>query len=356
MNYSSDKRGDQSRRYEFIEQLCMCAELPSIMMGFFNSSSKTFRDTWVVRASDCPPEKSVDIERAAEARLAVFSALASGDSPSGVARPGHDQEDEFPIWMRAGHYVVGVGKPVAGVYPALVCPSGVPNITREQQALLRIGLAYAHQQLTEDIYSQPIWPEGLVEATMKILSIEFFLVDESAEVQFDGRRNPVPGDDEPAWQVLNGRLTLRDSKERELLREAIRDATAGKPVASIISVSTGSGLVRLAAVAPLAASVPQQAMILFEAQRTDHAALREHFFNAHGLTQSERMIAHEVLDGRTLSEAADITGLSLATVRSYMKQIFAKTGAHRQSELISLYYTSILPVGTSIANAENRRR
>jgi len=42
-------------------------------------------------------------------------------------------------------------------------------------------------------------------------------------------------------------------------------------------------------------------------------------------------------------------------VRSYMKQIFAKTGAHRQSELISMYYTAILPVGTSIASAEARR-
>lgn len=356
MNNSSDQREAVDRRREFIEQLCQCAELPILMMAFFDSTSRVFTKTWMVQDPDCQSEKAHDIEHSAESRMAVFAAIQSGDSLASTDNRKSEKPAEYPIWMRAGHYVIGVGKPVAGIYPVLVCPSGVPNIKTEQQALLRIGLAYAHQQLTEDVYSKAVWPEGLVEATMKVLSIEFILVDEAGVVQFDGRHNQEPNENEPQWQVMHGRLTLEVKKERDLLKEAIGEATSLTPNASIISVSTSSGLVRLAAVAPLAASEPRQAMILFEAQRTDHAALREHFFNAHGLTQSERLIAHEVLDGKTLNDAAEITGLSLATVRSYMKQIFTKTGAHRQSELISLYYTSILPVGTTIAKAESQSK
>lgn len=326
------------------------------MMAFFDGSSRVFTETWVVQSPESQQEKARDIEHSAEARMAVFAALHSGDSLISADNQKLEKPAEYPIWMRAGHYVVGVGKPVSDIYPVLVCPAGVPNIKTEQQALLRIGLAYAHQQLTEDVYSKAVWPEGLVEATMKVLSIEFILVDEAGIVQFDGRHSQEPNENEPQWRVMNGRLTLEFKKEHDLLKEAIDEATSSTPNASIISVSTSSGLVRLAAVAPLAASNPRQAMILFEAQRTDHAALREHFFNAHGLTQSERLIAHQVLDGKTLNDAAEETGLSLATVRSYMKQIFTKTGAHRQSELISLYYTSILPVGTTIAKAENQRR
>ena len=60
--------------------------------------------------------------------------------------------------------------------------------------------------------------------------------------------------------------------------------------------------------------------------------------------------------GKSAAEAADATGLSLETVRSYLKQVLCKTGTHRQTELIALYYGWTLPVGKSIASAELRKR
>ncbi len=325
------------------------------MIGFYDSNTRAFLDSAIARALPGKDDNDTDMIRAAEARLAVFSAHDQRGTTQRRTDDGAGLTSSTPLWFSAGDYVVGIGKPVAGVFPVMAFPGDLRENLPKQHALLRIGMAYVYQQLTEDIYSRPIWPEGLVEATMQILSIGFFLVTANCEVRYDGSQAKDLAADDPVWPVVNGRLTLHQEKERTLLQEAIRNATTEDPRASIISVSTASGLMRLAVVAPLANTRPRMAIVLFERHRSDHAALREHFFNAHGLTRSERLIAHEVLDGKTLNEAAEVTKLSLATVRSYMKQIFAKTGTHRQSELISSYYTAILPVGTTIAKAEARR-
>jgi DNA-binding CsgD family transcriptional regulator len=97
-------------------------------------------------------------------------------------------------------------------------------------------------------------------------------------------------------------------------------------------------------ITPLTISGSNLALVMFENEQIDHFTLREHFFNAYGLTKSESMITHEILSGRSIAEAAKSKSLSPATVRSYMKQVMAKTGTHKQSELISLYFSSILPV------------
>ncbi|MGR3483577.1 helix-turn-helix transcriptional regulator [Salipiger marinus] len=331
------------RRQEFIQHLCLCAELPALLMGFYDSATRRISESWAAGTDGGPTP--AEMIRAAEARLAVQTALTANGPP----------QEAPEIWLAAGPLAVGMGKPVARLVPVLVCTAPLPLTQPGLAALLRMGLAYAHQQLTEDVYSRLIWPEGLVEATLRVLSIEVFLVTATGEIRYDGRSPGPAGADDPDWLMVNGRLSLRDDACRAQLQRALAVATGPAPSASIVSVPARSGLMRMAVVAPLLASTPPQAMVLFEAPRTDHAALREHFFATHGLTQSEKLVAQEVLDGKTLNEAAENTRFSLSTVRSYMKQIFAKTGAHRQSELISMYYTAILPVGTSIASAEARR-
>ena len=64
----------------------------------------------------------------------------------------------------------------------------------------------------------------------------------------------------------------------------------------------------------------------------------------YGLTPTETRLAGYLIDGLTLSEAASEMKLSPATVRSYLKQVFAKTGVHRQASLIRLLIGSRLPI------------
>jgi DNA-binding CsgD family transcriptional regulator len=55
-----------------------------------------------------------------------------------------------------------------------------------------------------------------------------------------------------------------------------------------------------------------------------------------GLTRSEARVAAGIIQGKAVNQLASELGLSAATIRSYLKSIFGKTGVHRQAELVSL--------------------
>jgi DNA-binding CsgD family transcriptional regulator len=54
------------------------------------------------------------------------------------------------------------------------------------------------------------------------------------------------------------------------------------------------------------------------------------------LTRSESRLAAKLAEGRSLAEAASCLNITIETARSYVKQVFSKTGARRQAELVRL--------------------
>ena len=55
-----------------------------------------------------------------------------------------------------------------------------------------------------------------------------------------------------------------------------------------------------------------------------------------GLTPAEARIAHSLLLGSSLEEAAAISGIAVGTARNYLKKVFLKTGATRQSDVVRM--------------------
>jgi DNA-binding CsgD family transcriptional regulator len=55
----------------------------------------------------------------------------------------------------------------------------------------------------------------------------------------------------------------------------------------------------------------------------------------HALTRAEASVARLLAGGAGLEEIARELDISLNTVRGHLKQIFAKTGTHRQAQLVS---------------------
>jgi DNA-binding CsgD family transcriptional regulator len=55
-----------------------------------------------------------------------------------------------------------------------------------------------------------------------------------------------------------------------------------------------------------------------------------------GLTSAEGRLVAQLVEGRELGEAAEWLGISIHTARSQLKSVFAKTGTHRQTELVAL--------------------
>ncbi len=66
------------------------------------------------------------------------------------------------------------------------------------------------------------------------------------------------------------------------------------------------------------------------------ADLAGSFGRAHGLTRAETGLLQRLLAGRTPAEAARDLEVALSTVRSHLKQVFGKTGARSQSDLMRL--------------------
>jgi DNA-binding CsgD family transcriptional regulator len=54
-----------------------------------------------------------------------------------------------------------------------------------------------------------------------------------------------------------------------------------------------------------------------------------------GLTPTEASVAHRLASGASLERIARELEISLNTVRGHLKQIFVKTGVHRQAELVA---------------------
>lgn len=60
----------------------------------------------------------------------------------------------------------------------------------------------------------------------------------------------------------------------------------------------------------------------------------EHLVRAYGLTLAEAKLAAALAGGSSLGAYADNARITIGTARWYLKQVLAKTGAHRQSELV----------------------
>ena len=62
----------------------------------------------------------------------------------------------------------------------------------------------------------------------------------------------------------------------------------------------------------------------------------------HGITRAEARLASMLADGISLEEVAEALLVSIQTVRSQLKSVFAKTGVTRQAELVALLLTDML--------------
>ena len=65
-----------------------------------------------------------------------------------------------------------------------------------------------------------------------------------------------------------------------------------------------------------------------------------------GLTAAESRLAVRLAEGRSVAEAAKVSGISMATARTHLRNIFAKTATSRQSELALLLLTSLAAIST----------
>lgn len=150
------------------------------------------------------------------------------------------------------------------------------------------------------------------------------------------------GDDE--FAAAHGKLSLRTPALHDKFLSLVRQASeAGRGGA--MSIPRANRMSLALEIAPLGTSSQTHtqagaSVVVFVSDPEtpmDARRLRELF----GLTQTEAAVAAALGRGRALETIAREMGVGLATVRTHLKRILAKTGAHRQAELAALLGRSL---------------
>lgn len=77
---------------------------------------------------------------------------------------------------------------------------------------------------------------------------------------------------------------------------------------------------------------------------TETRTLVDALCRAFGLTATEACLAHHLVEGLTVEEAAREMRIQRQTARAYLKQIFSKTDTHRQADLVRVLLNSVVRI------------
>jgi DNA-binding CsgD family transcriptional regulator/PAS domain-containing protein len=179
------------------------------------------------------------------------------------------------------------------------------------------------------------------------LSQAVLLVDSGCRVSFaNAAAEKLFAKDGGLRHDANG-LRVEDHTETQLLRDLVAACTNGTYDAlvanELVRVSRGEGRAPL-----LVRGTPIRgdldwayrggtlAMLFVLDPMPSQPDCGAYLQRVFGLTPAERAVALEILDGCGLKAAAERLGISIATARTHLSHIFAKTGTHRQAQLVRL--------------------
>jgi len=158
------------------------------------------------------------------------------------------------------------------------------------------------------------------------------------------------------FSLDDGRPRATRSSDDAVLQQSIRQATQRgareeQPEGAVMAITRPSGHRAFPVmVAPLLNAPPESTLldavaVLYISDLEGGTLHRSEVLReVYGLTEAETQLVELLCDGCSLEELAARRGVTLNTVRSQLKQVFAKTNTHRQSELVRLVLAAIAPI------------
>lgn len=190
--------------------------------------------------------------------------------------------------------------------------------------------------------------EGIGLAALNRLALSVIVVDQNARVLLTNRSGGALLSQSDGL-TLSGQEICRASarSETEELHSLIKAASCGemddsfdagtmaltrptlkRPLSVLVVplVNGGPGPAETASLAALFITDPENQPL----------PTAESIAKVFDLTRAESNIVYALARGNRLEEAAKISGVTISTARTYLKQVFSKTDTNRQSELIKL--------------------
>lgn len=146
---------------------------------------------------------------------------------------------------------------------------------------------------------------------------------------------------------LGGKLAIFNSDDAVRLHVALRSVLTGtgKEQQHTIALTDGDTRPVLLSISRVADDGgPARACVMVTDSAADYKVHIQPLAEAFALTPVETRLVAQLAQGRSVQEAAARLKLKVETVRTYLKQIFQKTGTHRQLELVQLMKGGALPM------------
>ncbi len=333
-------------RSELVRALVRAARVGHAAIGRCSLRAGTLIDAEV--ASLSAPDGSAQEQVLAQAGLTIartfgqLQRLWSGESDVSASVEGSGSGTI--TWLSDDRCLVGLRhdqKDNAPFVALLRKPSSL-DFPRWQRDVARIALIYEGDRLR---WSRG--PAGPAEAgeIVRHLTIGLALVDADRRVRYANETALHLIGHHDDLRIQDGRLHATESGMQKRLVTAVQAATAAErrqPSVLTFNGTTGVGLPHVLTCAPLG-SLPGRALLVF-GQSSRSGEIVDLMLEALGLTCAERRLARLLLEGAAPEAAARANNITLSTARSYVKQIFAKTGVRRQSELVALIGVLVPPV------------
>ncbi len=174
------------------------------------------------------------------------------------------------------------------------------------------------------------------------LSAGVILLDRRANILYANSTARRHGADDGPLRLRSSGVSVKsiahDRQLFALVRKALRGAAMGamgvplfdgRSITLIVSSVRGNDIGRFAD-----AQLPDAAVLIFIVDPANRSAIpREWIMDAYGLTSTEARVALATSGGLNIPEVAIQLGISRNTVKTHLRNVFAKTGAGRQPEL-----------------------
>ena len=342
-----------SSRGEVAASLARAARVPAVVLGRISLARSQVVDAVVATSSGRGGIRRDELARRIAAAVGPFAArgaLASGGE--GHAGRGRGAA----LWLAQDRCLVGLWPDPPPIAPFVALVSDRPDEVSApwRRDIAKVGLVYE----TERLRAEPVGPHGLdTDAGMggierdalaqdipRLIAIGLVLCDRSGQVVYANAAAEQWMASRGAISMQGGRLVARRPDVRRRLEEALEKATVRDPRGSgALALPRGGGdpVPDVLTVLPFAGA--PCALMVFGGRDWD-AGRSELALRAIGLTRAERRLVGHLCRGRALEDAAGEADVTISTARTYLKRIFAKTGTHRQSELVALLASLTPPV------------
>lgn len=150
----------------------------------------------------------------------------------------------------------------------------------------------------------------------------------------------------PVLRRVRGRLVPASPDGDRALTEILRKAAAGQSIKPRLVNVCEDPWVDMLVLSIAAEPVParNRPVLTIYVQGDEQASTNreEHLMALFGLSANEARLALMLSRGRNFNECAEALGLTLESIRTYSKRVYAKTGTRGQADLVRLILASVI--------------